>query len=777
MAIDLDDPTLTQEPAAANPAVAPPDAPSTEGPDGGDRPTGDSEEFVETPSLRTAVAIAFPTLGCAVMVGGIFAGASPRVYAAVAGLLGVALAVGISRISRRPVLTYGLMAAGLFAIGLLCLLPNVSDMVSVTERIREATKASSILRPPVEFDPGWKAVVGWLVGIVGFVATWTAIEVRWRSASLLLPLPVAAIAGISVPEAAQVPSGIVVLVLFAIGLGLIASEQAGGDDENKPSVGYEIRKALKALPLIAVITVALVALAQTDFLFPDPVFDPAQEPQKPKTQPLSEVEDRVLFEVIDTELTGPFRTGSLDVYVPGDGSWRLPPFAASELEPVPKNGIVDKDLVNRQDLHATFVVKGLGGAIVPALPNTVGIAAKGPRLSYDGRNSNIRLINGQAEPGFTYTVTAAGLPSIDDLKVIAFTNLPAEMGEFTRIPDPPPAVQNLIDQAPTSSKWEQFDWLRNWILENITVTGTGTPVDIPPERVAEIVSSTQKASPFELVATQAMLARWVGIPSRIGYGFDGGEKVGDALQVRPANGAAFVEVWFPGFKWLPVIGTPRKAEPTVGDQSRVQTDPSIQPSNDVAAQLYLPLFVPPESVLAQQVGVVVLLLLPVVGFVALVYFLWPLARKWRRRARYREAARIAGPRARVAVAYAEWRDFATDLGFGYPAETPLTFLERFVDDEEHMELAWLTTRALWGDLRDQAPPEVAAAAEELSRSLRRRLASTQPATLRAVALISRLSLRRPFLDDLEAFQSAERPEKSRLKHKRDRGAQRELVHT
>lgn len=750
MAIDLDDPKLQEEPPPETPGGSPPSGPPGGGEDGAGADLGDEAAVNDKPSLRTAVAIAFPTLGCAVMVGGIFAGPLPRVYAGVAGLLGIALAVAISRLPRRPLLAYGLMAGGLFAIGLLVLLPNVANIINVTDRMQEATKASSILRPPVAFDPGWKAIVGWLMGMVGFVATWTAIVVGWRSASLLLPLPLAAIAAISVPEAAQVPSGIVVLVLFAIALGLISSEQAGSDDENKPSVGYEVRKAIKALPLIGAITAALVVLSQSSFLFPDPVFDPAQEPQKPKTQPLSDVEDRVLFEVVDTSLTGPFRMGSLDVYVGEDGSWRLPPFAASELDPVPQSGIVDPDFVDRQDLHATFVIKGLGGAIVPALPNAVGIAARGPRLSYDARNGNIRLINGQVDATFTYTVTAAGLPSVDDLKATNFSNLPKDMGEFVRIPDAPPAVQNLIDQAPSGTKWEQFDWLRNWVLENVTAKGTGTPVDIPPSRAAEVISSTQRASPFEIVALQAMLARWVGIPSRIGYGFDGGEKVGDALQVRPKNGAAFVEVWFPGFKWLPVIGTPRKAEPTVGGDPNLQlNDPNILPSNDVAAQLYLPLVVPPRSVLAKQIGLAILVTLPIIALAGLVYVLWPALKKWRLRNRRRSQANAIGGRARVALAYAEWRDYATDLGFGYPAETPLMFLERFVDDEEHMELAWLTTRVLWGDLREGAGREVAAAAEELSRSLRRRLASTQPATLRAVAVVSRLSIRAPYLENLD----------------------------
>ena len=62
------------------------------------------------------------------------------------------------------------------------------------------------------------------------------------------------------------------------------------------------------------------------------------------------------------------------------------------------------------------------------------------------------------------------------------------------------------------------------------------------------------------------------------------------------------------------------------------------------------------------------------------------------------------PSARIALAYAEFRDVATDYGFSHPSDTPLMYLERFIDDDEHTELAWLVTRVLWGDLQDDAEP-------------------------------------------------------------------------
>jgi len=210
-----------------------------------------------------------------------------------------------------------------------------------------------------------------------------------------------------------------------------------------------------------------------------------------------------------------------------------------------------------------------------------------------------------------------------------------------------------------------------------------------------------------------------------------------------------VEVWFPGYKWLPVIGTPKQAEPTVGsDPSLQQFDPSIVPSEDVSVQVFLPVALAPAGELGRQVLIALAIIIPIALGVLAVYTLWPAVRKARRRSRLRSAAARAGDRSRVAQSYAEWRDFATDFGFRHRSDTPLMFLERMVPDSEHTELAWLVTRVVWGDLRDEATPELAARAENLTRSLKRRLASAQPATVRAVAFVSRLSLRHPYAPEL-----------------------------
>ena len=378
-----------------------------------------------------------------------------------------------------------------------------------------------------------------------------------------------------------------------------------------------------------------------------------------------------------------------------------------------------------------------------------------------------------------YTVAAAALPTINEVKEADKAVLPDDVRRFMEIGEPPPAVVDLIAQAPKTSKFEEFDFLRLHILNEVTAVGAGTPKSINAERVQDMLAGSKEGSPFEMVAAQAMMARWIGIPSRIGYGFDGGELISDRLEVRPRHGATFPEVYFAGHKWLPIIGTPKKAKPTVGDDAgERQVDPSVLPSDDISVQVFLPVFVPPDSVFGQQVLIAVLVALAIFLLGLLIYATYPGIRKMRIRGQRRSAAIDAGPRARLALAYAEWRDFCTDLGFRHPADTPLHYLDRFVEDEEHTELAWLVTRGLWGDLRGEVTQEMATAAEEISRSLRRRLGSVQPATVRGVAAVSRLSLRYPYAPDTDlthrAEERREKGEREQLERE-ERERERELA--
>jgi hypothetical protein len=208
--------------------------------------------------------------------------------------------------------------------------------------------------------------------------------------------------------------------------------------------------------------------------------------------------------------------------------------------------------------------------------------------------------------------------------------------------------------------------------------------------------------------------------------------------------------------WFAVTGGPLHAAATLGPQSSTSTAEQAHPGTAITVELFLPLdqVTPvPDYVVVRIVVVIALLTIAVA---VATYFLWPLPYKAYRRGRRRRWARRAGPIEQVAVAYAEFRDLAVDLGDQNGSEPPMHFIDRVMPDEEHTEFAWLVTRALWGDL--PAGRSVAADAEMMSRSLRRRLSRGQPRAIRVTAALSRASLRDPYWPDIErAAPSSGRP--------------------
>jgi hypothetical protein len=140
--------------------------------------------------------------------------------------------------------------------------------------------------------------------------------------------------------------------------------------------------------------------------------------------------------------------------------------------------------------------------------------------------------------------------------------------------------------------------------------------------------------------------------------------------------------------------------------------------------------------------------IPFALLAALMVLAYPALLKRLRAARRMRWALQRGPAERIAVAYAEFRDAMRDLAVGDPVLTPLLFLREIEPDDQHAEMAWLVTRALWGDLRRDLRAEDADAAELLARSVRRRTVRAQSALSRMLAAVARTSLRDPYSTEM-----------------------------
>ena len=707
--------------------------------------------------VRPCIGALATSLGAAFLVGGMFVGYAPRAYAAIGAIIGVLAAAYAAFPSKRPGLRIALAFTAIIGVGIAGLAMNdgFGEGGGLSKAIKTAITEARLRRPPAAFDPGWGALVPWTLGLLSFSAAWIGSVGRKAAMGVLIPIPVIAFAAIAQPAELQIVSGIIAFASFVIGLAVIYRADRG--EGEGVSIKYEIKRAVRTLPLLAALSAGLGLLSQAGFLFPDPVYDPAEKAQKPKSQPLSEIPDRVLFTATtpaDSPFTGPWRQGVLDVIDP-EGFWRLPPFNSQTLADVPSDGIIGDDLgfAGTNESIADIVVKDLSGTVLPLPSRVQSISVtSGPKLQLDPRTQRVLVKEGQVKNNLIFSTAFTLPPKVEQVITAPPVADAAFLEEFTDTGglEPPPSVVELIEtaRAEYNTTWDQLDYIRNEYLNLITAEGAGLPSPVPPEKIEDMFSGSKKATPYEIVATQAVLARWLGVPARIGYGFDGGIEGAEPTirEYRPVHGSSWLEVYFQDHGWFPVTGLPKKAATSLNNEPN--QDAIVLPGDDIAVNLYLPLRVPPQNFVLKQVQMGVLLSLPFILLAVIAYYTVPVVRKARRRGRRRDWALRTGRQERIAVAYADLRDFATDLGVGDPYGTPLGYVQKVVPDEEHRELAWLVTRTLFGDLRDDITDDDVLAAEELSRSLRRRLYEAQPFTIRGVAFVSRLSLRNPYAPEL-----------------------------
>ena len=446
---------------------------------------------------------------------------------------------------------------------------NVFDLGA---EIRQAVEQSDLLRPPVDFQPGWHAIIGWIMGAVGFAAAWLArrgADVP-RSASSSRSRSSASARSAS-PSRSSSRRGLVALVLFVARAraSCPASQDATGRvarrsrSSSAERCGAAARRARHRR--------CCTSRPSSNFLFPPPIYDPAQEAKKPKTIPLSEVEDRVLF-TVEAKFTGPWKMGSLDVYDARTDRGACRRSRDSELNEVPESGIVERrsHAGRACDVHRPRTRRRDPSR---TLPNTVGIVAIGPTLSYDGRTGNIRIVARRRSSRASSTSSPRRRSRRSQQLNRAGTDYPDEHQALPRDPDPPPASQACCARRRRTSSTTGSTSCGSASSDRRGVRRR-TPVERAARRACDdMLAGSKEGTPFEIVAAQAMLARWAGIPSRIGYGFDEGDPARAARSrcVR-STARSSSRCTSTSFGWLPV-----HRRPAAGEGDRCRRAAAVQP--------------------------------------------------------------------------------------------------------------------------------------------------------------------------------------------------------
>jgi transglutaminase-like putative cysteine protease len=710
----------------------------------------DDDDLDERPPVSPLAASATAFLATAAvgwMLGGTFVGMMPRLLGVLGALIGAGL-VGLSYRMRNPSILQMAALPVAIVVGAALVAPSASG-TSVPQLVVDAVKGGGLSQPPAPFDPGWRFLIVVLTCSIAVAAATSAIAANRSRLAVFLPAPVVAAGVLLQPPGKELLAVAPSLALLVGGLAVAF----GGELSRDSSTGarFETRRLGKAVAFLMVVVAALVGLSQLGFLYPPTADSTVIPPKRPQTPPAIDNDD-VLF-TVKQQVLSPLRLGVLDVYdglawltppydpkryvVVGDG--RLPAYAPDRTP-----GYDAPQPAPRKTVTAEIAIAKPGPAReVPDLTGTVSVAGAPKGTEYDPRSQTLRL-PGHASAGTSYTVTAAAAP---DGAVLAKAKTPGEkLRAFVEVPPAPPAVQEILDSVPKGlGPYERLQFVRTKFYSKITAAGPGNPVDVPPARVQQFLTNVP-ATPYEITASEVLMARWAGIPARIGYGYynpDAKPDSGGRIDIRPSDGAMWLEGWFEGSGWTPILGKPPKAQSSLDDQKK-KKDKQVLPDGTITAQLLIPI---KQQGLALLYTIVQFWLARVAAVFGVVFFFWILlpgmVKAYRRYRRRRWAERI-GPRARLAVAYAEIRDRAIDFNIGHPSLTPLEVLDVLEPDEEHTQLAWAVTRGLWGDLRRDLRPEYVDVAEAMSRSLYRRMVVAQPFLTRVVAFGSRASLRDPW---------------------------------
>ena len=685
---------------------------------------------------RIGLAGFLSTAATAWMVTGIFTGTLPRIIAVSACALGVLTVVG-SYATRRPALVQGLVLPISVVIGAVLVLPAMNGgSANLPHLVLEVLRSGGLAQPPISFDPGWRFVLFMFFAVLSSASVALPAGSGRTKLSVLLPLPLTMAAALVQPAHKEVLSGSVTIALVMSSLAVAYGTDLAREGDGSGS--FEWRRLSRGLAMIGILVASMALLANAGFLFPATARDRVVPPTKPR--PAAAPGDRVLFTVTSAN-PGPWRLGVLDVY---DGAaWLLPPFDPARLVQLKGEGKVN--YASKLDVAAgtqktQFTISDVEGHALPGVALPLSVEVPRAKVQFDPRTGALRLFDQRAFKGLQYTVTSPLPPGGQQL--VKAAPPPDEVKPFLEAPTPPNEVVTLLAQAP-ENLWDRLQFVRAKFYEKVVAAGAGDPVDVPPRRVAELLKG-QEGTPFEITASEALIARWAGIPSRIGYGYYAGDEKGAGrYEVHPRNGASWLEAYFEGYGWVPIVGIPPHAKSSLTEQQK-NPNSQVKPTEDLALVVYVPIKLRTVRlfylIARYWLGIALLVLL----IAGLAWWSTPgVAKQLRTLIRRRWSAKN-GLRSRIAVAYAEFRDSATDLNVGSNSLTPIEFIEVIGIDDEHEELAWLVTRALWGDLQRDLRQVDASTAEDMARSVSRRMKKGASGFNRLVAFGSRESLRNPY---------------------------------
>ena len=484
------------------------------------------------------------------------------------------------------------------------------------------------------------------------------------------------------------------------------------------------------------------------------------------------------FVSLRTRLSSDENIPVFDVVASGSSYWRLltldrfdgttfTPSSPTRVVPFSGDTSADQDPgAPTADITQRFTIRRLGGPSVylPAAAAPVSVRAGRSRVYQSPRNRDLTLQR-RLRPGLSYTVVSRVLkPTAVQLAGPKDYGSVLGIDSYLDASNVDPDVRRLAVEkvrgkdTPFEKALAIQDYLRSSAFKyNLDVPALSSGGN----QLRRFLLSVREGYCEQFAAAMAVMARIVGIPSRVAVGFTPGVPQGERFEVGSKDAHAWPELYFPGVGWVRFEPTPRgdgqvDVPPYTTEAGRLTTPSTTTPGGPGAAgptqntspggnsQLQSQNEEPgatigtPESSgrRAARRGLIAALVL--LALVALV----PASKLGRNAMARRRAGRR--PRDVVAEAYQELTGWAGDAGIGRrAAETPHAYARRmaaeFQDDARSLDdLTELYVTAEYA--RGEPGGEQAQQARRLASAARSRLAARLGWRRRVGAMLSPRSL-------------------------------------
>lgn len=433
---------------------------------------------------------------------------------------------------------------------------------------------------------------------------------------------------------------------------------------------------------------------------------------------LDDERDVELFRVESSAATY-HRLTALDVF---DGEiWR----PSEQREIVDYDGFPSAVYEHNEAVHQRYTISALGGPWLPAAYVPIAVGGNAPRADTE----TATLFGDRLRPGLSYSIEAqVPNPAIELLdrpvdydpavyaRYLALPRLPAELTDIAR---------DIVGDADTP--YQQA------LALQVHLRGFRYDEDVAQGHsfsdIVTFLTEVQAGYCEQFAGSMAVLARILGIPSRVAIGFGVGEQLDtDLYRVTTRHAHAWVELFFPQAGWVRFEPTPRAgvaslpaytpaerpSEPTPGAEQPEPAEPSARPSTGPTDRP-----IEPDDPFVEGSSRALLNVALVVAILAVVAAAGPVRVLVRRR---RRAARAHGPRAQVAAVYADFLEWCDAAGVGRArGETPREHAIRLRgaggDAERVGALVDSVEHALWAPPNGHDPAGVRAAAEAVRRDV------------------------------------------------------------